>query len=66
MGDFVITDVNNAVPVLFSLIPTDSNGVYELVYNQTLNGGDFSIDLNGVIVQADIMYESTGAVTFSI
>ena len=65
MGDFVIADEND-VPVLFSLIPTDASGVYELVFNNVISGNNFTINLDGVIVQADIMYESTGKLTFNV
>lgn len=69
LGDFVVIKKSDNTDVSPSLIPADpSTGVYELVFDNgsALDAGDYTINLNGVIIQTDIMYESIEELTFKI
>lgn len=62
-ADIVLKDASGD-DYTFTFVAPDSNGVYELT--GTGFGDGFTIDLNGVIVQTDIMYESVEPATLSI
>lgn len=60
-GDVVVKDGSGAVESV-TFVPADSNGVYEVTGTGFATG--FTVEVNGVVVQADIMYE--GEATLSI
>lgn len=61
--DFEVRDAADAL-VTVSFVAADSNGVYELTGTAFATG--YTVDLVGVIVQTEDLYESTGPLTITV
>lgn len=61
--DFVVND-DSGDEATVSFVEADSNGVYEFTGTGFTSG--YTVDLTGVIVQTEDLYESTGPLTITI
>lgn len=62
-GDIVLRDVAGAVQSP-TFVPADANGIYELTGTVLTTG--FTVDLNGVVVKTEYMYEAESPLTITV